>query len=110
MSGKRWTKEETELARRMIAEKAPESEFRQRLGRGKFSAYQRLYLVDYPKEGWASLGLPVAPRVEVPDDVLADAGRRTSAPRPLTAWLCGDPAPGQSALDKRLAGGDRHAR
>jgi hypothetical protein len=27
------------------------------------------------------------------------AWRRNAAPRSLTAWLMGDPAPGQSALD-----------
>lgn len=35
--------------------------------------------------------------------MIADAQRRNAAPRPATAWLMGDPAPGQSALDKRQA-------
>jgi hypothetical protein len=105
MSGKPWSAKETELARRMIAEKAPDSEFRRRLGRAKFCAYQRLYRVDFPSNDWGSLGLPMDGRVEVPDRVRADAIRRTSAPRTLTAWICRDPAPGQSALDKRFAAG-----
>jgi hypothetical protein len=25
---------------------------------------------------------------------------RATAPRSITAWICGDPAPGESALDK----------
>jgi hypothetical protein len=33
--------------------------------------------------------------------MLQEAHRRNAAPRSLTAWLMGDPAPGQSALDKR---------
>lgn len=37
----------------------------------------------------------------VPDHILEDARRRTLAPRSITSFLCGDPAPGQSALDKR---------
>ena len=37
----------------------------------------------------------------VPEDVLADRDRRSNALRSLTALFCGDPAPGQSALDKR---------
>jgi hypothetical protein len=39
-------------------------------------------------------------------EMLADAWRRNVAPRSATAWLMGDPAPGQSALDQRQ--GQRH--
>jgi hypothetical protein len=35
--------------------------------------------------------------------MIADALRRNAAPRPIVAWLMGDPPPGQSALDKRNA-------
>ena len=38
---------------------------------------------------------------QVPASILADRDRRSNAPRSLTALFCGDPAPGQSALDKR---------
>lgn len=39
---------------------------------------------------------------EIPRDVLLDRDRRLAmAPRSLTAALCGDPAPGRSAWDKR---------
>lgn len=34
-------------------------------------------------------------------EMLADARRRAIAPRSIVSWLAGDPAPGQSALDKR---------
>ncbi|SHG90162.1 hypothetical protein [Bradyrhizobium erythrophlei] len=34
-------------------------------------------------------------------EMIADAHRRNAAPRPIVSWLMGDPAPGQSALDKR---------
>lgn len=34
-------------------------------------------------------------------EMLADAHRRNAAPRPAVSWLMGDPAPGQSALDRR---------
>jgi hypothetical protein len=37
----------------------------------------------------------------VPPEVIADAIRRATAPRSVTAWICGDPAPGQSALERR---------
>lgn len=47
-------------------------------------------------------GEPVHP-VEVPDDVIIERNNRTSAPRSLTSLICGDPAPGFSALDRKLA-------
>lgn len=37
----------------------------------------------------------------VPPHLAADAARRSSAPRSITALVCGDPPPGYSALDKR---------
>lgn len=36
-------------------------------------------------------------------EMIMDAYRRNAAPRSITAWVMGDPAPGQSALDKRDA-------
>jgi hypothetical protein len=44
---------------------------------------------------------PVSHRRAIPDEVLADRDKRSNAPRSLSALICGDPAPGQSALDKR---------
>lgn len=43
----------------------------------------------------------VEPRRIAPEHVLSDAARRNKAPRTITAALFGDPAPGQSALDKK---------
>lgn len=43
-------------------------------------------------------------RPEIPTltpDMAAERDRRLLAPRPLTAWVCGDPPPGFSELDKR---------
>lgn len=42
--------------------------------------------------------------VEIPDAVLAEAATRANSRRSLTSLLCGDPAPGQSALDKKRGG------
>jgi hypothetical protein len=102
-SAKNWTDEETALARRMLAEKRSDSEFRERLGRSKAVARDRIYRVDFMDTDWSMLGLPHEPRVAVPTELRADANRRAAAPRTLSAWLCGDPAPGQSALDRRQA-------
>jgi len=41
------------------------------------------------------------PRIEVPRWCLEDRDRRLSAERSLTAEFFGDPAPGQSALDRK---------
>lgn len=35
------------------------------------------------------------------DDMIADAARRSNAPRDITSMLCGDPPRGYSALDLR---------
>lgn len=39
-------------------------------------------------------------------DMLIDRDRRAMAPRSLTAMIFGDPPPGMSALDKRMAGAE----
>ena len=39
--------------------------------------------------------------------MLEDARHRNYAPRSLTSWLTGDPAPGYSALDKRCGNAER---
>lgn len=41
--------------------------------------------------------------IVVPDEVLFDRDARARAPRSLTAWFMGDPAPGWSSLDRRVA-------
>lgn len=51
-----------------------------------------------------TVGHPESPH-DIPPEVIADALRRAAAPRSLTAMICGDPAPGQSALDRRAAQG-----
>jgi hypothetical protein len=45
----------------------------------------------------------VRPHVPPPQEVLIDRDRRLLAPRTLTAIMMGDPAPGQSALDRMKA-------
>jgi hypothetical protein len=95
----RWTKEELELAARLIAERKPDSEFRKLLGRSK--AYAQGCILYHPERLKYVRGTSLEVRVNVPPHVWEDANRRAAAPRTLSAWICGDPAPGQSALDKR---------
>lgn len=47
--------------------------------------------------------LTTEPRPNVPQDVWEDAQRRNNAKMPYTAEFCGDPRPGQSALDRMQA-------
>ncbi|GAC1572931.1 MAG: hypothetical protein NVS3B5_02100 [Sphingomicrobium sp.] len=50
-------------------------------------------------------GEDVIPAFRPTLEMIAEAHRRNAAPRPITAWVCGDPAPGHSALDKRQSPG-----
>lgn len=44
--------------------------------------------------------------IAIPSDVLFDRDRRRMlGPQSFTAWICGDPLPGYSALDKRQSNG-----
>jgi hypothetical protein len=85
----------------MLAEGKPDSEFRRVLGRSKGQARLRLYRLHFPTKGWDWLELPKERHADVPADVWAQANHRINAPRTLSAWICGDPAPGYSALDQR---------
>jgi hypothetical protein len=49
-----------------------------------------------PEAKWEKREIPV-----LTPEMVAERDRRLWAPRPLTAWICGDPAPGCSELDKR---------
>ena len=103
----RWTDAETDLARRMIRENYKEEAFQQALGRSKKAAQARVRQVDFPRDRSMRTdrnGLYVNSSVrKIPDEVIAERDRRRSAARTITAFVLGDPAPGQSALDKREA-------
>jgi hypothetical protein len=85
-----------------MSERKPESEFLRLLGRSKSQAYSHVH--QPPIEGLDWLKLPKEKRVAVPPEAWADANRRHNTPRTLSAWICGDPAPGFSALDRRTGG------
>ena len=102
----KWTDEDTKMARRMLLENATEEEFIEAFGRGKKSAQDRMRHVDGTRIRDRRKEAPKpAQAIEhskgIPAEVLEDAVRRACAERSITAMLCGDPAPGQSALDKR---------
>lgn len=108
-----WTDEQTALAHATYTREIPPALFLQIVGRTKHAARRRMAYIDRPgvarkkcEEKIAlrlrqKQGEPPKPLREVPDDVLANAIRRASAPRSITAWLCGDPPFSQSALGKK---------
>jgi len=100
MAGTRWTDEETEIARQLLAARAPEDEFRKLLGRSKHMAAGRIHRLAHPTTSVEPY-LMAEPRPEVPDGLWDDRDRRASARLSLTARFCGDPPPGYSALDQR---------
>jgi hypothetical protein len=99
MAGIQWTDEEIKLGRQLLAAKAKDSEFRSRLGRSKVAAQTRILYNATSVERY--LLTELYPRPVVPDELLEDRDRRAAAPLSLTAWLCGDPPSGYSALDRR---------
>lgn len=112
-----WTPEETELARKLLAEGAPEREFERQIGRTKEAAKTRIQTLNYrarraEADRFRTLSgsrckkseyRRVEAEAAIPPEVIADSVRRSDAPRSLTAMLCGDPPPGYSALDRRRA-------
>jgi hypothetical protein len=114
-----WTSYQTECARVLFTEHASAEQFLMRIGRTKAAAHSHLYYLDnkqsilerrspYRKERREKIALGIiSARVEnkvssrPTFDMVLDARRRATAPRSIIAWLAGDPAPGQSALDKR---------
>jgi hypothetical protein len=100
----RWTDEEAHLARRLLRENTHPDEFHTLLGKSKKAAQAHLRHRDNPRDKRLEEKNAIRRRygaLVVPDEVLMEATVRNSAPITLTAYLLGDPRPGQSALDKR---------
>lgn len=111
----KWTPEEETLAKILLAAKADNATFLERVGRTKQAAHAHWNYVNKGKPrrertrhrmlgdntpiGGANCSTVHRPT----EDMLADARQRSSIPRPLTSWLTGDPPPGYSALDKKHA-------
>jgi hypothetical protein len=106
-----WTDEQTAQARILLEEGVDTETFLREIGRTKAAAVARLKYVDDPagyrsRRCRPSRTTPNSTRIEssrfyIPDDVIEAAVRRAHANRSLTAIIFGDPAPGQSALDRR---------
>lgn len=99
---KHWTNEETNIAKQLLDAGANDAAFRDRLGRSKDSAIARMDRITYGGLGERKASnTPTVGRAQVSPEAYADAVRRLTAPRTITATLLGDPAPGWSMLDRR---------
>ncbi len=120
MDSQRWTDFQTSKARELLAQGVGEREFRLAIGRSRAAAFARIKYLDDPvfrerciqnatrnrkkyeaREPTDPSYLYVEPKPVIPEQLLLDARERLLAARSITAMLCGDPAPGFSALDRR---------
>lgn len=92
-----WTPEEIVLARKLLNEKAPKTAFQEQLNRTRQACLDKVTRMDGNKDSKPAMALVVPP------EVIEDRVKRLMAPRSLTAFLMGDPAPHQSALSRRGA-------
>jgi hypothetical protein len=109
----KWTEAEENIANLLITARADNATFLAKTGHTKQAAYShRCYVrngrprreryrqaIAEGKVGGADVKSVARPT----EEMLLDARQRAQAPRSLTAWLSGDPPPGQSALDKKHA-------
>lgn len=102
---KHWTAEDIETVKRLFAEHAPNEAYIAAVGRTRHACWQKIDRLRQAPQLRARQKPFRKPPVEVsdrvPETALQDAKRRLTAPRSVTAWICGDPAPGQSALERR---------
>lgn len=107
-----WTDIDTQLARDNYH--LPPDEFYRATKRTKQAARAHLKYVDRPevraRKNAQKVALRLAqkasppPRlssVAPPPEAISDALKRATTPRSLTSIICGDPAPGFSALERR---------
>jgi hypothetical protein len=116
-----WSADQEKLAREMLDAKVSDAEFFEKVGRTKVATASHFhYRRNQEREKdqdqnstYAKLGVRAKRKKassqtpnSVPDSSLLEAAQRradwrASTARSTTAALCGDPAPGQSALDQR---------
>lgn len=95
-SYKTWSSQETELAEKLVMERAPEEVFQQLLGRTRQACRDRLRRLDSGIGKFRDAGPPV-PKIIVPPEVIEDRNRRLMARHlmSLAAQIMGDPEPGR---------------
>lgn len=98
VSARHWTPEEEATIKLLIDEGRKPRQIALHMGRDLQVIYSKLQQMRHPGR---AIHIERDPRVFVPQDCLDDRDRRRRADRDLTAEFFGDPAPGQSALDKK---------
>jgi hypothetical protein len=96
-----WSDTDSATATRMLDEGATNADFRRTLGRTLVAAKSHVRDLRAIKRRQEADALSPRDMLGIPPDVLAEARARVTAPRSLTAWAFGDPAPGFSAYDRR---------
>ena len=94
----RWTDEQEEALEEMLRQRVRPREIAKALGKKLRAVHNK---IQYRREIRNVSHVDTAARIYVPPHVFEERDRRIYALRDLTALLCGDPAPGQSALDKK---------
>lgn len=98
--GARWTPAEEAQIKTLRDDGVKPRAIAALMGKELQAVYSKIQQLRQPGRG---IDIEMEPRVWVPPHLLVDRDQRARAERDLTSLLCGDPAPGQSALDKRLS-------
>ncbi len=94
-----WSKEEEDRLAELRLARRPAREISKVLMRSVASVQAKIERGNRP--GRAKVHYEVNQRSVAPQSALDDRNRRINAERDLTSMFFGDPAPGQSALDKK---------
>ena len=98
MSSRHWTLEEEATLKMLMNEGRKPRQIANFMGKELQVIYSKIQQLRQPGR---LIHIEMDPRVHVPPEREADRARRLSAERDITSLLLGDPAPGQSALDKK---------
>jgi hypothetical protein len=98
----RWSEDDVTTLKSLIDEGRSPQQIASFMGKNLQSIYSKIQQLRQPGR---AIQIDLEPRPPVPLHILEDRDRRMRAERDLTALLCGDPAPGQSAWDKMHGAG-----
>lgn len=89
-----WSAQETELAEKLIRERASEATFQELLGRTRQACRDRMRRLEDTYGRFRCAG-PAVPKIKVPDSVIEDRNRRlmSRSEMSVTAIAFGDPEP-----------------
>jgi len=97
-SARRWSEEDESTINRLVREGRKPRQIANYMGLPITVIYSKL---QYLRQIGRQIHIQRDPRVFIPQERLIDRDRRLAAERDITSEFFGDPAPGQSALDKK---------